>query len=66
MSYVGLRAKTGIFEYRRVIPENGFRRDAMPAGLFLTDIYHRTDEEKYRQAAEYMRRHLAVLHPWGH
>jgi len=45
----------------RTIPENGFRLDAMPAGLVLIDIYNRTHEEKYRQAAETMRRRLAVL-----
>jgi unsaturated rhamnogalacturonyl hydrolase len=43
------------------IPENGFRLDAMPAGLVLIDIYNRTHDEKYRKAAEYMRQRLAVL-----
>lgn len=43
------------------VPERGFRLDAMPAGLVLLDIYQRTHDEKYRKAADAMRRRLAAL-----
>jgi unsaturated rhamnogalacturonyl hydrolase len=43
------------------VPENGFRLDAMPAGIVLIDLYNRTHDEKYRKAAEAMRQRLAVL-----
>jgi unsaturated rhamnogalacturonyl hydrolase len=43
------------------IPENGFRLDAMPAGIVLIDLYSRTHDEKYRKAAAAMRQRLGEL-----
>jgi unsaturated rhamnogalacturonyl hydrolase len=43
------------------VPENGFRLDAMPAGVVLIDLYGRTHEGKYRKAAAAMRQRLGVL-----
>lgn len=43
------------------VPPNGFRLDAMPAGIVMIELYNRTHEARYRAAAEYMRRRLSVL-----
>ena len=43
------------------IPANGFRLDAMPAGLVMIELYKRTGQREYRIAADYMRHRLSEL-----